>query len=48
MHVAIVVPVLVLGPTLLYTEKLSWSDLVAAGRQVRALGRAERTLEAAG
>jgi uncharacterized protein (TIRG00374 family) len=41
MHLAIVLPVLVAGPVLLYTEKVSWSDLVAAGRQVRALGRVE-------
>jgi hypothetical protein len=48
MHLAIVLPVLVLGPALLYTEKVSWSDLVAAGRQVKALGHADRTVEAAG
>lgn len=48
MHVAIVVPVLMLGPMLLYTEKVSWADLVAAGRQVRGLGQSERTAEAAG
>jgi len=48
MHLAIVLPVLVLGPVLLYTEKVSWSDLVAAGRKVRALGHAERAVEAAG
>jgi len=47
MHLAIVVPVLVVGPTLLYTEKVSWSDLVAAGKQVRDLGTAETKLEAA-
>jgi uncharacterized protein (TIRG00374 family) len=47
MHVAIVIPVLILGPILLYTEKLSWSDLVAAGRQVRALGHQEPTAEVA-
>ena len=41
MHLAIVLPVLLVGPMLLHTEKLSWSDLVAAGRQVRALGNAE-------
>jgi len=48
MHLAIVVPVLLVGPALLYTEKISWADLVAAGRQVRGLGHAERTVEAAG
>lgn len=46
MHLAIVVPVLVAGPVLLYTEKLSWSDLVAAARQVRALGGAADAVEA--
>jgi len=48
MHIAIVVPVLILGPVMLYTEKISWSDLVAAGRQVRGLGSGERPVEAAG
>lgn len=38
MWVAIVVPILIAGPVLLYTEKLSFADLVAAGKQVRALG----------
>lgn len=41
MHLAIVVPVLIVGPILLYTEKVSWSDLVAAGKQVRDLGTAQ-------
>jgi uncharacterized protein (TIRG00374 family) len=48
MHLAIIVPVLVLGPILLYTEKIAWSDLVAAGRQVRDLGRADGAVEVAG
>jgi uncharacterized protein (TIRG00374 family) len=47
MHLMIVVPILALGPTLLYTEKISWSDLVAAGKQVRALGHADTAIEAA-
>jgi len=47
MHLAIVVPVLIVGPLLLYTEKISWSDLVAAGKQVRGLGRAQDAVEAA-
>jgi uncharacterized protein (TIRG00374 family) len=38
MHVAIVAPILIAGPVLLYTERLSLADLVAAGKQVRALG----------
>ncbi len=40
MHLAIVTPVLLLGPVMLYTENVAWSDLVAAVRQVRELGRA--------
>lgn len=40
MHVAIVVPILIAGPVLLYTERLSFADLVAAGKQVRSLGAA--------
>ena len=47
MHLAIVIPVLVAGPVLLYIEKVSWSDLVAAAKQVRALGRAQSPSEAA-
>lgn len=47
MHLAIVIPVLIAGPVLLYTEKISWSDLVAAGKQVRALGTAARAVGAA-
>ena len=46
-HLAIVVPVLLLGSVLLYTEKVSIADLVAAGRQLRALGKAEGSIEAA-
>jgi uncharacterized protein (TIRG00374 family) len=40
MHLAVVVPILLAGPVLLHTEKVSWSDLVAAGKQVRNLGSA--------
>jgi hypothetical protein len=47
MHLAIVVPILLAGPGLLYTEKVSWSDLVAAGKQVRNLGSAAGAVEAA-
>jgi uncharacterized membrane protein YbhN (UPF0104 family) len=47
MHLAIVLPVLVLGTVLLYTERLSFADLIAAGRQVRALGNADPAAEVA-
>jgi hypothetical protein len=47
MHLAIVLPVLVAGPVLLYVEKVSFADLVAAGKQVRALGSANGAIEAA-
>ena len=47
MHLAIVIPILLAGPVLLYTEKVSWSDLVAAGKQVRALGDAQGAVGAA-
>ena len=42
MHLAIVIPILLAGPVLLYTERVSWSDLVAAG------SRSERWGSAAG
>jgi uncharacterized protein (TIRG00374 family) len=48
MHLSVVIPILMLGPVLLYTEKISWGDLVAAGRQVKALGRGTQQVEAAG
>jgi hypothetical protein len=47
MHLAVLLPVLLVGPAFLYTEKVSWSDLIAAGRQVRALGNDEDAVEAA-
>ena len=47
MHLAIVLPVLVLGPVLLYVDGVSFTDLVVSGKQVRALGRAEESVEAA-
>jgi uncharacterized protein (TIRG00374 family) len=47
MHLAIVLPVLVLGPVLLYVDGVSFADLVAAGKQVRALGHAPPSIEAA-
>lgn len=47
MHLAMVLPILLAGPVLLYTERISWNDLVAAGKQVRALGNADVAAEAA-
>jgi uncharacterized membrane protein YbhN (UPF0104 family) len=47
MHLSVVIPILILGPVLLYTEKISWADLVAAGRQVKGLGRGAQPLETA-
>jgi len=47
MHLAIVLPVLVLGGVLLYTERIAWSDLVAAAKQVKDLGQATAVTEAA-
>lgn len=38
MHLAIVLPVLAAGPVLLYTEKVSLKDLVAAAKEVKSLG----------
>jgi uncharacterized protein (TIRG00374 family) len=46
MHLAIILPVLVLGPILLFTEKVSWSDMVAAAKQVRTMGHAPLAREA--
>jgi hypothetical protein len=43
MHLAIVLPVFLVGPVLLRTEKVSWHDLVAAARQVRGLGSPAET-----
>jgi hypothetical protein len=48
MHIAIVVPILVAGPVLLYTERLTFADLIAAGKQVRALGDGASLTGAAG
>lgn len=39
MHLAVVLPVIVLGLVLLKTEGISWADVLAAARGVRALGR---------
>lgn len=38
MHLAIVIPVLVLGPILLRADGIAWKDLLSAARQARALG----------
>ena len=40
MHLAVVLPIVALGAVMLFTEKISWSDLVAAVRQVKAMGAA--------
>ena len=37
-HLVVVVPILLLGVVLLWTERLSWRDLLAAARGVRELG----------
>ena len=39
MHLAVVLPVIVVGLVLLKTERISWADVMAAARGVRALGR---------
>jgi uncharacterized membrane protein YbhN (UPF0104 family) len=46
MHLAIILPVLTLGPILLSTEKVSWADMVAAAKQVKSMGDAPSALEA--
>ena len=38
MHLAVMLPVLVVGPVLLYLEHLSLGDLVRAARQIQGLG----------
>ena len=40
MHLAIVVPILVLGPILLRADRISWRDLLDGARNVRNLGAA--------
>jgi len=47
MHLAIVVPVLALGPILLRVEQVSWHDVLAAGRHVKSLGAGPTRMEAA-
>ncbi len=38
MHLAVVVPVILIGTVLLRTERISWRDMISAARQVRSLG----------
>jgi uncharacterized membrane protein YbhN (UPF0104 family) len=40
MHLAVMVPVLLVGPAVLYMEKLSLGDLVRTARQIQGLGAA--------
>ena len=40
MHLAVLVPVLLVGPVLLYVEKLSLADLIRTARQIQSLGAA--------
>jgi uncharacterized membrane protein YbhN (UPF0104 family) len=40
MHLAIVIPILILGPVLLRTDRISWGDLIDGARNVRGLGAA--------
>jgi uncharacterized protein (TIRG00374 family) len=47
MHLAIFLPILTIGPLLLYTENVSLADLMAAARKVRALGHQTAPVEAA-
>jgi uncharacterized protein (TIRG00374 family) len=38
MHVVITVPVILLGVVFIWTEKISWKDVIAAARRLRELG----------
>jgi uncharacterized membrane protein YbhN (UPF0104 family) len=38
MHLVITIPVILLGVVLIWTEGLSWNDIVSAARQLRQLG----------
>ncbi len=42
MHLAVVIPVILLGLVLLKTEEISWADVTTAARGVKALGREPR------
>lgn len=48
MHLAVVLPVIVLGLVLLKTERISWADVMAAARGVRGLGGESGPSEAEG
>jgi glycosyltransferase 2 family protein len=41
MHLAVMVPVLLVGPVLLYVERLSLADLIRTARQIQSLGAAD-------
>jgi len=47
MHLAIVIPILVLGPILLFSEKISWANLVTAAKQVKSMGDAPAAFQVA-
>ena len=40
MHLAVMLPVLLIGPAVLYAEQLSLADLVRTARQIQSLGAA--------
>ena len=40
MHLAVMLPVLLIGPAVLYAEQLSFADLVRTARQIQSLGAA--------
>lgn len=48
MHLAIVLPVLILGSILLFSEKISWAHLIEAARRVKSMGDAPAALKVAG
>lgn len=48
MWLAVVLPVLILGPILLVSEKISWTTLVSAAKQVKSMGNATSALGTAG
>lgn len=45
MHIGIVVPVLVLGTILLFTEKISWTHLIEAAKRIKSMGQATAVLK---
>jgi uncharacterized membrane protein YbhN (UPF0104 family) len=48
MHLGIVVPVLVLGTILLFSEKISFAHLIEAARRVKSMGDAPPAMKVAG